>query len=109
MSFVSAPILCHFNPERNIVVETDASNLVIARVLLQYDDNNDIPYLMAFFSRKHSPAEINYEIYDKEPLVIVQAFKEWYPLLKSSPHTIEDISKYRNLTYFTIIRLLNYH
>jgi hypothetical protein len=28
-----SPILCHFDPERKIVVETDASNLVVVRVL----------------------------------------------------------------------------
>jgi hypothetical protein len=47
---------------------------------------------VAYFSRKHFPAKINYEIYDKELLVIVQAFKEWYLLLEGSPHTIKVIS-----------------
>jgi hypothetical protein len=31
---------------------------------------------MAFYSRKISPAEDNYDIYDKELLVIVAAFQE---------------------------------
>jgi hypothetical protein len=106
-SFISAPILYHFDPGRKIVVETDTSNLVIVGVLSPYD-NNDILHPVAYFSRKHSPAEINYEIYDKELLAIVQAFKEWHPLLKGSPHTIKVISNNRNLTYFTTNRLLNY-
>jgi hypothetical protein len=86
-SFVSVPILRHFDPERKMVVETDASNLVIVRVLSQYDDN-DILRPVAYFSRQYSPAEIHYEIYEKELLVIVQAFKEWYPLLEGFLHTI---------------------
>jgi hypothetical protein len=106
-SFVSAPILHHFDGERKIVVETDASNLVIAGALSQYD-NNDILHPVAHLSRKHFPAEINYEIYDKEFLAIVWAFKEWRPLLEGSPHTIKVISDYRNLTYFTTNLLLNY-
>jgi hypothetical protein len=106
-SFVSAPILHHFDPERKIMVETDASDVVVARVLLQYDDNN-ILHPVVYFSSKHSPAEINYEIYDKELLEIVWAFKEWRPLLEGSPYTIEVISDYRNLTYFTSNCLLNY-
>jgi hypothetical protein len=57
---------------------------------------------VAYFSRKHSPVTINYEIYDKELLVIVGAFKEWHPLLNGSLYRIEIISDYRNLTYFTI-------
>jgi hypothetical protein len=52
-SFVSVPILRHFDPEKKIVVEIDASNPVIAGVLSQYD-NDDILYLVAHFSRKHS-------------------------------------------------------
>jgi hypothetical protein len=56
--FVSAPILRHFDPEMKIVVEIDASNLVVAGVLSQYGDD-DILYPVAYFSRKHSPAEIN--------------------------------------------------
>jgi hypothetical protein len=72
-------------------VETDASNLIIARVLLQYVDN-DIFYPVAYFSRKHSLAMSNYEIYDKELLAIIWGFKEWCPLLEGSIHTIEVIS-----------------
>jgi hypothetical protein len=105
-SCVSARILRHFDPERKIVVETDASNLVVAAVPSQSDD--DILHPVAYFSRKHFPAEINYEIYDKELLTIVWAFKEWYLLLEGFPHTIEVISDHRNLTYFTTNRLLNY-
>jgi hypothetical protein len=110
-SFTSAPILYYFDPEIKIVMETDTSNLVVIRVLSQYDDDdddNDILHPAAYFSRKHSPAEINYEIYDKKPPAIVRAFKEWCPLLEGSPHTIEVISDHQNLTYFTTNRLLNY-
>jgi hypothetical protein len=106
-SFVSVPIFCHFDPERKIVVETDAFNLVVVGVLSQYDDD-DIFHPVVYFSRKYSPAKINYEIYDKELLAIVQAFEEYLPLLECFPHTIEVISDYQNLTYFTTNRLLNY-
>jgi hypothetical protein len=57
------------------VVKTEAFNLVVTRVLSQYDDD-DIFYPVAYFLRTLSPAEINYEIYDKEHLAIVRAFKE---------------------------------
>jgi hypothetical protein len=90
MSYVSVPIFCHFNPERKRVVETDASNLLIIGALSQYD-NDDILHPVAYFSRKFSTAEINCEIYDKEHLAIVRAFKEWHPLLEDSRHTIKVI------------------
>jgi hypothetical protein len=31
-------------------------------------------YLFAFYSKKMSPAKLNYDIYDKELLIIVAAF-----------------------------------
>jgi transposase InsO family protein len=106
-AFTSAPILRHFDQHRKVILETDASNLVSAGILSQYDDD-DILHPVAFFSRKHSLAECNYEIYDKELLAIVTAFKEWRPLLEGSLHPIDVISDHRNLTYFTTNRLLNY-
>jgi hypothetical protein len=75
------------------MVETDASNLVVTRVLSQYD-NGEILHPVAYFSRKHSPAKINYEIYDKELVVIVWTIKEWYSLLEGFPHTIKVISNH---------------
>jgi len=43
-------------------------------VLLQYDKNN-ILRLIAYFLQKLNAAELNYKIYDKELLVIIQYFK----------------------------------
>ena len=74
-SFTSAPILLHFDYEKATVVETDASDYVAAGVLSQPDDKG-VLRPVAFFSEKHSPAECNYEIYDKELLAIVRSFEE---------------------------------
>jgi len=37
---------------------------------------------VAFFSKKHSPEEVNYKIYDKELLAINRAFETWRPELE---------------------------
>jgi hypothetical protein len=68
-------------------VETDASNYVSAGVLSQYDDDG-ILHLVAFFSKKHSLAECNYEIYNKELMAIVRAFEEWRPELEGALYPI---------------------
>jgi hypothetical protein len=78
-AFFSAPVLYHFNPKRKIVVHTDASNLIVVGILLQYDDNG-ILHLVAYISRKHSLMKINYGIYAQENLMIIPAFKQWCPL-----------------------------
>ena len=57
-AFTSAPILQHFDYEKAIVVETDASDYISAGVLSQPDDNG-VLRPAAFFSNKHSPAECN--------------------------------------------------
>jgi hypothetical protein len=56
-------------------VETDTSDYVSAGVLSQYDDEG-ILHPVTFFSEKYSPAECNYEIYDKELMAIVCTFEE---------------------------------
>ncbi|KAG0153116.1 hypothetical protein PDIDSM_2075 [Penicillium digitatum] len=75
-----APVLKAFDWSKEIVLETDASDFVSAGVLSQYDDAG-ILHPIAFFSKKHSAAECNYEIYDKELLAIIRCFEEWRPEL----------------------------
>jgi hypothetical protein len=41
--------------------------------------------------------------------MILQAFKEFCPLLKGFPHTIKLISNHWNPTYFITYYLLNHH
>ena len=74
-AFTSAPILQHFDPDREIIVETDASDYVSGGILSQYDNEGRL-HPVAFFSKKHSPAECNYEIYDKELMAIIRCFEE---------------------------------
>ena len=74
-AFVTALVLAHFNPNREVLVKADASDYVSAGVLSQRDDEG-VLYSIAFFSKKHSPAEYNYEIYDKKLITIVRYFKE---------------------------------
>jgi len=82
-AFTSAPILRHFDYNREIIVEMDASDYVSASILSQHDDDG-VLHPVAFYSKKHSPAECNYEIYDKELMAIVRAFEEWRPHLEGS-------------------------
>jgi hypothetical protein len=106
VAFTSAPVLRRFDHDRDVVVETDASDYVSAGVLSQFDDEG-VLHSVAFFSKKHSPAECNYEIYDKELMAIVQTFKEWRPELQSVENPVKVLSDHKNLEYFTTTNLLN--
>ncbi|MBW0466018.1 hypothetical protein O181_005733 [Austropuccinia psidii MF-1] len=69
--FTTAPILSHFNPSLPTIVETDAFDYSLGSVLSQVNGSGKNP--IAFDSRKLLPAELNYEIHDKELLGIVWA------------------------------------
>ena len=75
----------HFDYEKAIVIETDASNYVSAGVLSQPDDN-DVLRPVAFSSKMHSPAKCNHEICDKELLAIARSFEEWRPIRVLTNH-----------------------
>ena len=95
----TAPILALFDPEKECVIETDASDHVSAGVFSQPDEKG-LLRPVAFFSKKHSPAECNYEIYDKELLAVILAFQEWRAELEGSPLQIRVLSDHKNLEHF---------
>ena len=99
-------MLIHYHPDRKLVVETDTSDYVSGGILSQYDDSGSLRPV-AYFSKKHNPAECNYEIYDKELMAIVRAFEEWRPELEGSAFPIEVVSDHKNLEYFASTKQLS--
>ena len=51
-------------------------------------------------SKSLSAVERNYEIHDKEMLVIIQALKEWRHFTEGTQHEVEIWTDHRNLEYF---------
>ena len=54
-----------------------------------------------------APAELNYEIHDKEMLVIIWSFGHWRPELQGSPSQIKVYTDHKALEYFIITKQLN--
>jgi hypothetical protein len=106
--FMKAPILVHFFPERPTIVETDASDFALGAILSQEVPATEGGSLhpVAFHSRNFKPAEINYDIHDKEMLAIVVAFKEWEHMLKSTASEITVFTDHKNLEYFATTKVL---
>ncbi len=86
-SFTSAPMLCQFDPDKEIIVETDASDYVSAGILSQREDRGSL-HPVAFCCRMHTPAEYNHEIYEKELNAIIRYFEEWLARLQPTQHLI---------------------
>ena len=102
----SAPTLRPFDWTKEAILETDASDFVSGGVLSQYDEEG-ILRPVAFFSKKHSAVECNYEIYDKELLAIIRCLEEWRPELEGTESPIRILSDHRNLEYFMTTKMLN--
>ena len=103
---MSDVILCHYNSDLKLVIKTDASDYVSEGILLQYDENS-VLHPVVYFFKKHSSAEYNYEIYNKELMVIVHTIKEWRPELKDSLTPVEVITDHKNLEYFMSTKQLS--
>jgi len=62
---------------------------------------------LAYYDERFLPAELNYDIHDKEMVVIVNFFKEWWHFLMGSPQQIVVYTNYKNLEYFNTTKILN--
>ena len=74
-AFTIAPVLQHLQPELPLTIEADASDFALGCILSQPSPKGDL-HPVCFYSRKFTLAELNYPIYDKELLEVVEAFKQ---------------------------------
>jgi len=105
-AFTTAPLLRHFDPTLPLTLYTDAPDFALSGILHRPDDHG-LLHPIGFFSRKLSPAEINYEIYDKELLAVVESFKHFRTWTIGTKTPISVFSDHKNLEYFMASRVLN--
>jgi transposase InsO family protein len=105
-TFCSASVLRHADPTKPFVVETDASDYALGAVLSQRDADGFM-HPVAYYSRKFQPAELNYDVYNKELLAIVASLEHWRPYLAGAAHQVRIITDHRNLLYFMTTKQLN--
>ncbi|GJP75885.1 hypothetical protein CLOP_g6290, partial [Closterium sp. NIES-67] len=85
-ALTSALVLVLQDPERDYVIEADASDQAVGAVLMQDQGSGLQP--IAYLSKKLHGAELNYPIHDKEALAIVIAFKAWRCYLEGQRTTV---------------------
>ncbi len=98
-------VLKHFDLIREAILKMNFLNYVNDEVLSQYDDK-DILHSVIFYSKNIIFAECNYEIYDKELLIIIRCLKHWCLELKCMNILIKIFIDHLNLKYFMIIKEL---
>ncbi|KAJ1036044.1 hypothetical protein NDA18_000192 [Ustilago nuda] len=97
-AFTTAGVLQHFDYHLSTRLETDASDFAIAGVLKQEHEGRWHP--VAFYSRKMSSAEKNYEIHDKELLAVVACLTQWRHMLAGLPSQLVILTDHEALKYF---------
>ncbi|CAI7787228.1 unnamed protein product [Closterium sp. NIES-53] len=85
-ALTSAPVLILPDPQKDYVIEADASDQAVRAVLMQDQGKGLQP--IAYLSKKLHGAEINYPIHDKEALAIITAFKTWRCYLEGRKTTV---------------------
>ncbi len=92
-------ILRDFNLKRQANLKINALNYVKDEILSQYNDEN-VLHSMIFYSKSMISAEINYHIYDKKLLIIIQCFKHWWLELKCIELLIQMFINHQTLKIF---------
>jgi hypothetical protein len=103
-AFTTYPVLCNPDHNKQFVLDTDASAYAVGAILQQEYGDALLP--IAFHSRSLSPAEKNYDIYDRELLAIIDAFKAFGYLLWGAQHTTLVRCDHNNLKYFKSLQNL---
>jgi hypothetical protein len=95
----SYEVLAMPNDNRQYKLECDASYYTTGATLSQQQpDETWRP--IAFASWTMTPAERNYQIYDKEFLAIINSLSEWRHYLLGAAKQIEIFTDHRNLEYY---------
>lgn len=108
-SFTTAPILRHPDSEIPFVVEVDTSSCGIGAVLSQCQPDSGKLHPCAYFSRKLTTAEANYDVGNRELLYIKAALEEWCRWMEGAPHPFLVLTDHRNLKYLHGDKYLNPH
>ncbi|KAK3525446.1 hypothetical protein QTP86_031542 [Hemibagrus guttatus] len=98
--FTMAPILRHPDPDLPFVVEVDASSSGLGEVLSQRHGEPSKLHPCAFYSRKLTSAEVNYNVGNRELLAIKAA-------LEGARHPFQVLTDHRNLEYLRGAKQLN--
>jgi hypothetical protein len=104
-AFTEAPILQHFDAEKPITLQTDASGFAIAGILNQFDGFGSSDRHHSTRGSAH-PAEQNYDTYDRELLAIVASMKQWRHHLEGARYKIL-IQCDPDLEYFQTTKVLS--
>ena len=94
--FITEPVLITPDLDKEMRIEVDTSDFAIGGVLsMKYENERQRP--VAYISKSLNEAEKNYEIYDKEILVIIQCLEAWRHFLEGAKYRFKIWTDHRRL------------
>jgi len=100
------PTVAQPNPHKLFEVEIDASNYATGAVLIQRDDQGK-KVTVGYESEALTVAERNYDVYDREFLSLIRAFRKWRHYLEGAPKRIKIWTDHANLARHREPNVLN--
>lgn len=101
-AFMTTPLLVHPDPDRPFIVEVNTSTTGVGAVLSQQQ-----PPPMRLLLPELDPAEVNYDIANRELLAIKLALEEWRHWLEGAKHPFLVLMDHKNLEYLRVAKRLN--
>jgi len=99
-------VLVALNLDKKMRMEVDVSDYALGGVLsMEGEGGRWKP--VAFLSKSLNKMEKNYEIHDKEMLVIIRELESWRYLLERAQFKFEIWTDHKNLKYFMKVQKLN--
>ena len=74
--FKKKSILIHFNYEKSVIIDMNASERVMRAQLQQTDDKKQ-RQLITCYAWKLTLTEQQYDVHDREMLAIIEALEQW--------------------------------
>ena len=102
---ITALILQYYNLLYEFILEIDASNGVIASILLQLHSDGEW-HPVAYFSKTMASTKCNYKIHNKEMLAIIRLLSQQRAELQGTPSRIKIYIDHKALEYFMSIKQL---
>ena len=99
-------MLAALDLNKKMRIEVDASDYVMGGILLM-EEEDKLWRPVVFLSKSLNKMEKNYEIHNKEMLVIIKGLESWKHLLEGAQSKFEIWTDYKNLEYFMKVQKLN--
>ncbi|MBW0592336.1 hypothetical protein O181_132051, partial [Austropuccinia psidii MF-1] len=102
----STTVSSRITQRRSVHSPVSSRNIPVSPSMRKLLVSDSAKHPIAFDSHKPIPAELNYEIHDKELLGIVWALKNWGAFLLSLSSPFEVLTNHSSLQYFLSSKVL---